>query len=219
MAYSTNFYNSKEYTIFVPSCRHALAEVCINKLKPLNVNLFDGTGYPSFSKLINDCIKSADTEIIIIVNDKARPSSHDVEFLLHLLESGFGFASLYLFGFFGLTKSLIKTIGPFDENFISGGYEDVDFKNRMIEANIAMWETKSIEYMEIGSAWPPNNNKAYYDSKWSEMFMYNKLKRLKPEPNFEPELLKHWPWSPWKHSVLPPNNKHLMHVEVINGVS
>lgn len=141
-------------------------------LRPFDSTIFNGRDYPSFSKLINDCIISANCspeDIIIIANDKVRGDASYIDGILSKLHDGYGLASFYRFGFFGFKLELICHIGLFDENFKQGGYEDVDFKNRLIEANIGIFETTTCPYEESGSRWKSNNNKEYYKSKWYEI--------------------------------------------------
>ena len=47
-----------------------LAQQAKNHLFGFPVSIFNGTGYPSYAKLINNCILSTKEEIVIIVNHK-----------------------------------------------------------------------------------------------------------------------------------------------------
>lgn len=209
-----------DFEIVIPSCRFGMAETAARLVNPYQSRIVDGTNAKSFSWLINRCILSSSTEVIIIMNDKVRSNHVEIEKIIRLLNSGYGLASLYLFGFFGLTKQLIREVGWFDERFEGGGFEDVDFQNRLIEANIATYKTTEAQYLETGSSWPHNNNKDVYSKKWCENFSSNSMVRLDKEwsaPYIIPQgpvkinWLKHY-----KASILPQNNAHLMDVQVWN---
>lgn len=213
-----NNFGGIDFEIVIPTCRFGMAEQAARFVFPYKTRLVDGRDAESFSWLVNRCILSSSTEVVIIMNDKVRGCPSDIEKILRLLNSGYGLASLFLFGFFGLTKQLIREIGWFDERFKSGGYEDVDFQNRLIEANIATYKSTEAPYLETGSSWAANNNKEIYEKKWREDFGANRLVRLdieRPLPYVMPQgpvkidWLKHD-----KASILPPNNAHLRNVQV-----
>ena len=66
------------FEIIIPSHNMTLAQQAKNCLPGLPVKIFDGTGYPSYAKLINDCIMSTDKEIVIILNHKIRANILDI---------------------------------------------------------------------------------------------------------------------------------------------
>lgn len=161
----------KKYTIIIPSNQPNLIEETKENLIKIGEECLvkNGSGYPSFSKLINDCVIECPTEIVIICNDKARPKKSDVEKLLKLIEDGFGFVGLYAWGFFGFKKELFRRVGFMDERFIGGNYEDSDYMRRMLESNIAMYNVFEIDYREdIGSRWNTTKTKLHFLKKWSE---------------------------------------------------
>lgn len=215
-----NYFEGIDFEIVIPTCRFGMAEGAASSIFPYKTRLVDGTNAESFSWLVNRCILSSATEVIIIMNDKVRADTSHIEKIIRLLNSGYGLASLYLFGFFGLTKQLIREIGWFDERFKGGGFEDVDFQNRLIEANIATYKTTEAPYLETGSSWKSNNNKEIYEKKWREDFGANRLVRLdgeRPVPYIMPQGPIKINWLPHdKSSVLPPNNVHLRNVQVWN---
>jgi hypothetical protein len=175
----------KDYTIIVPSNRDNLKDETINHLINIGENPIykNGHGYPSFSKLINDCVIECPTEIVIVCNDRARPTKEDLSRLLLLIEKGYGFVGLYAWGFFGFKKELFRQIGFMDERFVGGNYEDCDYMRRMLEGNIAMYNVFEIEYNEnVKSNWDNSQTKLHYDNKWinGEGF----IKRLINEENY-----------------------------------
>ncbi len=169
-----------KYEIIIPSSRPELAAESLKCFETARV--FDGTNYPSFSKLINDCIVSSEKEIIIISNDKARPNKQNLETMISFISKGFGFVAMFRYGFFGFRKDLIRKIGFFDEGYIGGGYEDLDFNFRIRQANIAMYQSEEIKYIKtMKSSWkydtsPVCGNRFY--AKWP--VEKRQWKRVKP---------------------------------------
>lgn len=191
---------NKNYSIIIPSNRDQLKDQLINHLKDLGEESIwkNGHGYPSFSKLINDCVIESSTETIIICNDKARPKKEHILKVINLLEKGYGFVGLYAWGFFGLKKELFRTIGFMDERFLGGNYEDSDYIRRMLEGNIAAYISYEIDYIESSSGWDISKTKAHFDNKWENGNNY--IKRLLPEEVYDYNLgekinIKFLPWS------------------------
>jgi GT2 family glycosyltransferase len=143
----------QKFSIIIPSHRPELANKTRECLKDFDCIMHDGTGCPSFSKLINGAIMKAEQEIVIIANDKVRPKPEHIRKMIFLFNKGFGFVGLFRFGFFGFSKDLIRTIGFFDERFIGGGFEDVDFGRRLLEADIAIYESPEVPYEHMKSSW------------------------------------------------------------------
>jgi hypothetical protein len=175
-----------DYTIIVPSNRNTLKDITMNHLinigeKPIYKN---GHGYPSFSKLINDCVIECPTEIVVICNDRAKPTNEDLYRLLSLIEDGYGFVGLYAWGFFGFKKELFRQIGFMDERFVGGNYEDCDYMRRMLEGNVAMYNVFEINYDEtVPSNWDSHKAKLHYDNKWLNGNGF--IKRLIPEEIYD----------------------------------
>lgn len=160
-----------DYEVVIISNRPHLSEAAQLCLKDINSRIYDGTNYPSFSKLINDCITSSKYETIIINNDKARPTPEAVEKILAMLKDGWGLVALYRFGFFGFKKDLIRKIGFFDERYVGGGYEDCDFVRRLKEADIGYYESEEIDYIYLPTSWnyeTTNIARNHFLYKWKE---------------------------------------------------
>lgn len=194
----------KDYTIIIPSNRENLKDELIVHLKNIGEEPIwkNGHGYPSFSKLINDCVVECPTETIIICNDKARPEKEHIIKVLNLLEKGFGFVGLYAWGFFGIKKELFRRLGFMDERFIGGNYEDSDYIRRMLEGNVAMYNTFEINYINMISGWDISKTKSHFDNKWENGNMY--IKRLLPEETYDYDLGEKTNVSflPWSESIL-----------------
>lgn len=154
------------YSTFLISNEQASYNELQKSISPEHLNYFDGTGYPSFSKLVNDCISSANTEIVIIMSDKVRPTSLHIKKMLHLINQGYGIVGLYRYAFFGLKKELLRKIGMFDERYIGGGFEDYDMTVRLIESNIAMYITEEVTYLPRQSKWNYELSYPFWCTKW-----------------------------------------------------
>ena len=196
-----------EYTIIVPSSRDSLKNECIKHLIEIGETPIykNGHGYPSFSKLINDCVVECPTELVIICNDKSRPKNEDIRRVLHLLNEGYGFVGLYAWGFFGLKKELFRRVGFMDERFIGGGYEDCDYMRRMLECDIAMYNVFDIEYKEIGSSWDKSHTLQHYNKKWINGDGF--ISRLITEEEYDYNLgeSNNTNFLSWSNSVLGPS--------------
>ena len=194
----------QDFSIVIPSNRPLMAEETRKCLKDFNCYMLDGAGYPSFSKLINDCILKADKETVIIANDKVRPNSDHIKKMLFLLKKGFGFVGLFRFGFFGLTKNLIRTIGFFDERFLGGGFEDSDFGKRFIEHDIAIYESPEVPYIgNVKSSWNNKTAEEFYKKKWH--ISETHWKRLLENEKYDYDLgnfVGNANWLPYKYSLL-----------------
>ena len=85
----------------------------------------------SFSQMVNETIDDTESEFMIFINPKTIITTEDIELIVDKLCSGYCFASLFGFAFFGMTKELVRSIGMLDERFLSGEYEDNDYLIRM----------------------------------------------------------------------------------------
>lgn len=159
----------QDYSLYVVSNRPTLVEGLRQSLSPLQVNHVDGTGSPSFSKLVNTCITSSPTEYVIVCGDKARPTAGDVARMLLNLDDGFALVAPYRFGFFGFPKETVRKIGVFDERFVGGGCEDTDFVFRLVEADLGIYMSEEIEYLKMPSTWKQTRTTWFYLSKWRQL--------------------------------------------------
>jgi hypothetical protein len=88
--------------------------------------------------------------------------------MLDLINDGYGLVALYSFAFFGFRKELIRRIGWFDERFVGGEHSDCDFVRRVSEADISIFEERSIPYIASPSSWDNSKTKAHFLAKWEE---------------------------------------------------
>lgn len=169
-----------EFTILIPSCRPELAKEVELSLSPLPVTHWDGTGYPSFSKLINDCIVHCPTEWVVICSDKVRPGPGHIDRMMALLDQGYAFVGLYSFACFAFPKELVRRIGYFDERFVGGECEDSDYMVRMREADLAYYLSKEVPYLPMASSWDNSLSRPHFIRKWGSIHM-DEARRLLPE--------------------------------------
>lgn len=178
--------NRNDYTIILGVRERELATPVIKSLHPLQTHIIIGKDYPSFSKLVNDCIVMCPTEIVIFCSHRVRPTPSDITRLLERIDAGHGLATLYRLGCFGFKKELIRRIGFFDERYLLGGWEDNDFFIRLKEADISYYEDESIDYKKGESLWKREDkefldSEIHYYNKWYKDVMHKTLQRLLPE--------------------------------------
>lgn len=201
-----------DYEIVIISNRPHLSQGAQSCLAGLNSRIFDGTNYPSFSKIVNDAITSSLYEEIIICNDKARPTHANVEKILAMLKDGWGLVGLYRFGFFGFKKDLIRKIGFFDERFIGGGYEDNDCIRRLKEANISYYESEEIDYIYLPTSWhyeKTNIAKNHFFGKWREEGNVTTRQVAEEDYKYDIGPLKNINFTEFDKSILLPYNFRL----------
>ncbi len=163
---------------------------------PQRVNYFDGSGFESFSKLINSCVAACPTEIVIIASYKVLPTNQDVLKLLDLINQGYAFVGLCNFRFFGFKKELFRRIGPLDERYLGGGFEDYDFCVRLAEANLAAYFTTEVVCNHAPSSW---GDYSYGNKIWA-----TKWRHTWQEGNRIPiELTRTWPEEKYNYDFGP----------------
>jgi hypothetical protein len=193
------------YTCYLISNKPEYVDVIKKSFHPANFEYYDGTGYESFSKLVNSCVQQCPTETVIMMSDKVEPKQEHLVKILELLEQGYGFVGLYRLAFFGFNKELFRKIGVMDERFEKGGYEDDDLYTRLQEANIATYLSQEVPYQKRTSAWAEKNtvakNKQLCVRKWGGIpRAVGKAQRKMPEwehpYDFGPSTgIKFKPWS------------------------
>jgi hypothetical protein len=156
----------EDYSIHIISCKPEKFPAIQNSLLPEQINYFDGTGYESFSRLVNQCVVSANTEIVIIISDRVMPTAEHVQKALDLIDQGYGFVALYRFAFFAFRKELMRRIGMMDERYVGGGYEDNDYYLRLIEAGISFYITEEVPYKSGPTTWPYTVTRSWHAAKW-----------------------------------------------------
>ena len=111
----------------------------------------------TFSQMINETIDDTESEFMIFINPKTIICTDDIEFIVNKLCSGYCFASLFGFAFFGMTKELVRNIGMLDESFLAGEYEDNDYLIRMkLFGKMVYWGQDWSKYDYYKSKCDPN---------------------------------------------------------------
>jgi hypothetical protein len=111
----------------------------------------------TFSQMINETIDDTESEFMIFINPKTIICTDDIEFIVNKLCSGYCFASLFGFAFFGMTKELVRKIGMLDESFLAGEYEDNDYLIRMkLFGKMVYWGQDWSKYEYFKSKCDPN---------------------------------------------------------------
>jgi hypothetical protein len=194
------------YSTYVISNKPEKFSKIKENILPEHVSYFDGTGYDSFSKLVNTCVEQASTETVIIMSDKVIPLAENVQKLVSLLDEGYAFVGLYRLGFFGFRKELLRKIGMFDERFVGGGYEDDDFYIRLKESNLAMYITHEVEYTKTVSSWNYRQASIHFNKKWGDIRTEQVIRRRMLEDNYNYNLGISIPveFLSWEHSVIGP---------------
>lgn len=136
-------------------CDRKIVDYHIQSLKPLEqeyeidwnlrIERFPHA-YPSYSKLINDSIVSSKHETMIMINDRCHPTVAEAKKMLQHLETGFACSFMYNVGYMAFSKDLVRKIGFWDERFLNGGWEDVDWVYRLKLANLALYESSESGY-------------------------------------------------------------------------
>ena len=189
----------KYVEVIIPSNRPQLAVQCQNSLRPYKGIIVDAKlqGKISYSKIMNFIITDYPHELILICNDKGRPKPQDVDKVVELLDRGFGMAWLHPFGFGGFYKDVIRKIGFYDERFVDGNYEDCDMTRRLKEADIALYESFDIEWVQIKSSWKASKSEKFFKQKWDG------FNRKLPEAplNYDIGSYQGRAFLPWKETV------------------
>lgn len=189
--------------IYSPSVRYHFFNEMSKTVNPYECVFIDGRNPKCLSNLFNNIISKADNDIVIIANDKARPSSADVDKIVNLINNGYGFVALYRLGFFGIHKSVIKKIGWFDERCVTAGYEDNDIFIRLHMGNIASYITEEIKYISnIPTLWNHNLSGEWFYTKYKFDSNASVIYKYFPEENYSYELkinndleIKDWSYS------------------------
>ncbi len=155
-----------DYKVYLISNKPHLYEEVTASLSPGTVEFFDGTNAGSFSRLVNMCVNSCPTEIIIMMSDKMRPVPDNIEKTLDLINQGYAFVGMYRFGFFGFKKELFRCIGMMDERYVGGGYEDDDIYIRLKEANLSLYLSHEVNYIAGSSSWIIEECRQHFTNKW-----------------------------------------------------
>ena len=141
------------HVVYIGVKNSTMVPAVVQNLHRTDYEVVIGETMNSFSELVNTCAKMCTTDIFIFCSHKVRPTDADIDKIVTLLKSGYGYVGLYCFGCFGVHKDIFDKIGYFDEDFLRGRYEDDDFKLRLQLHNIAFYEDHSVLYYCCESTW------------------------------------------------------------------
>ena len=158
-----------------------LAQGAKDCLQGFPVEIFDGTDYSSYAKLINDCIMTAKEEVVIIVNHKIRANALHIYKMLELIRKGYGLVCMRNFYFYGFKKDLIRRVGFFDERYLGGGCEDADLIRRLIENNIGWYDSVEVPLIMMRTSWDQSKAYEHFYKKWKD----GKLERLMKDEKYD----------------------------------
>jgi hypothetical protein len=168
----------KNYTCYLISNKPEFYDTIRNSVYPEELVFFNGEGFPSFSKLVNTCVESCPTEIVILMSYKVLPTADDVKKMVDLIDEGYGLVAMYRLGFFGFKKELMRRIGVLDEYFIGGGGEDDDFYVRLKESDIGCYITEEVFYTPSATTWGGYlHGKKQLRQKWGGFRKVDSIKR------------------------------------------
>ena len=154
----------KNYTIIVPSNKPHKVEALRGILPDVDIIWFDGSGYPSWTKLWNEAVVASPTDLVIICQDKARPTMVDIEKSLRLVDEGFGTVQMYCLGFVSFSKYVLDVIGWMDERLNGSGHHDCLIRHK--EADVAYYESLEVEYERSSSTWSFDDDSKFLYEKW-----------------------------------------------------
>ncbi len=202
--------NKNDYTIYHMAHGQFLQKHSLkcHLLPDEKIELFNGTGYPSFSKAINTCVTNCPTETIIIFSYKVYPFPDEIEKILFYLNKGYALVGLYRLAFIGFKKELFRKIGFFDERFILGGCEDDDFLIRIREANLSFYMSHESIISNEYSSWTsqykerPTASYKHFLAKWKQ-FPEGKRRQFSEEKyEYDLGVSTGETFLPWNQSLL-----------------
>lgn len=191
--------------LFFPSKRRQLIETIPIFEQGI---VFNGDDIKSYAWMINQCLSQCkDEDVAVICSDRCRPEQEDLDKLLSLINQGYGVVGLYRFGFYGIHMDVVRRIGPLDERYILGTYEDADYLRRVKEANIAYYESEEVTYCYFPSFFDTHNTlKAieHFKNKWNHDTETETCTRLLLEENYNYDFGNDSGkiFLPWSESIL-----------------
>lgn len=156
-----------------------------NRLK-LNVSAVGNRHKSSLTKLWNQAIIECETDWVFHSGDDSVfvPGWYD-KCIGCINENKYDIIHLLHYGGFAMHKRLVLTCGWFDERFLGGGYEDVDYQIRLSECGVSpgrVWMDPSSTHMRHGrhemntheeGHWTGNGNDLWWMRKWSKSHCYD----------------------------------------------
>lgn len=174
-----------KFDIYCPANNYEQQEEVVKHLagQGLECKKFDGANYPSWAKIINECMELSQTDYFFYVSHKNRPNREHFIKSIALLKSGYAIAGMFDMTFHGINKDLIRKIGPYDERYLNGGWEEVDMFWRCCENNIAVYANQESYYSWEKSTWK-YGGLSHYKKKWLEPEGDNYIHKIVEEEKY-----------------------------------
>lgn len=145
----------------------------------------------SLTELWNQCIIYSPTDWVLICNDDGVFKPGWLDFLEGQIATGkFLQINLLHYGGMCIHKSLVAQLGWFDERFHGGGFEDIDWQLRLVEAGLKCRVDLSKDFkfmkhrMATKNKWKGLNNTAWMKQKWGRTGSW-KQKSFRAEPEID----------------------------------
>ena len=200
-----------KFDIFCPANNYEQQEEVVKHLdgQGLECKKFDGANYPSWAKIINECMELSEADYFFYVSHKNRPNREHFIKSVSLLKSGYAIAGMFDMTFHGINKDLIRKIGPYDERYLNGGWEEVDMFWRCCENNIAVYANQESYYTWEKSTWKYEGF-PHYKNKWLEPVEDNVIDKLMEEEKYNYNFgeYKGSKFLPWKSSFIRAQEKN-----------
>ena len=194
-----------KFDLFCPANNYEQQDLVVEHLakQGFECKKFDGANYPSWAKIVNECMEKCESDIFFYISHKNRPNREQLLKSISLLKSGYGIAGMFDMTFHGINLDVIRKIGPYDERFVNGGWEEVDMFWRCCENNIAVYTNQESYYTWEKSTWQYGGF-PHYKKKWIEPQGDNYLCRLLDEQKYSYNFgaYKGSKFLPWKDSFI-----------------
>lgn len=157
----------QNFGIFITSNRLAMAKAVQESLGEYKSEVFTSPSCDSFAKLFNKCVEGSSHELNIIIGDKALATPDTINHILTQIQNGYALVAACGFACVGFNKELFRAIGPLDERFIGGSFEDSDYLTRLKHSNLALHFSWACHHIKSPSSWGGfEQNKQKYIEKW-----------------------------------------------------
>tara|TARA_R110000772_G_scaffold249530_1_gene363785 strand:- start:22920 stop:23804 length:885 start_codon:yes stop_codon:yes gene_type:complete len=177
-----------------------------DELKDPNVFILDMPVKSSCSRLFNLLMMFSNNRYVVIMNDDMKLLDNWEEAFINTINLGHEYILFLNHGLFLIDLLNIHKVGFFDENFLGGGYEDMDMLTRIrlseknsankikfLNASAALSDRLTHEKKEEkeNASWRHCNGSTYYAKKWGADYYpinVNQEPMLENLSTFEPYL-------------------------------
>jgi hypothetical protein len=162
-----NILQNTTFQIFCPSHKPEKQKKVIEHFKNIGFlcEAHDGSNYPSWAKLQNDCIEKCKADVFIYVSHKNLLSRADLIKMISMINSGFGIVGLYDITTYAASMDFFRKVGLYDERYLQGGWEEIDLFWRCCQKNIGIYLNRESYFSNEPSTWV-NKGFEHYKKKW-----------------------------------------------------